>query len=803
MSIWTRVFLLQIVMTITILASIFFFHHFADNLEGQFDLLEYQTIPTVIELDAMHVAELGIFAATNRILLMRQISDHQKMTREPGTHNRAISPSEVHEIYELQSKIEDFQKALKRYGILVARYFPDETVFLDTASEEGNRLISLSNTLLDRQGVPEGTAFAREIEEKFEYVKHQLENSILDAEKNELREINEHHENLEEMIHWINIYAWGAGFIVIAIGVLVSFFISRSIIKPIQHLARATSRLSQGVFDVDLQTDRSDEIGSLTKLFQEMVEKRARVEAAIQEQLHFLRVLMDAMPYPVFYKNMEQRYMGCNRKFSEYVGYDREYIEGKMTSDIISKADALVADHTDSELLATGGVQIYESQLSRKDGAIRDVLFHKATFASSDGTTLGLVGSIIDISDKKQAERELLEARDKADSSSKAKSTFLATMSHEIRTPLNAIIGLNEHLLEDEPDIQRRRYLEIAKDAGENLLALISDILDLSKIEAEQLDLESIAFDLPELIHQIVRMFQPRAQKKGLGLVVQMAPTIPVYVMGDPQRLRQIFLNLLGNAIKFTEHGEVMVTVERGEGEAIHFLVSDSGIGIPLEKQEVIFQPFIQADTSTTRRVGGTGLGLNICQRLITMMGGCIEVKSEVGKGSRFRFTIQLPEAVEQIGHVERISAKLDNAATHVHPIRILLAEDTEENAIVVRAFLKSTPHQLDVVEDGVQAVARIQSGNYDLLLLDIEMPIMDGFTAARAIRKWEKEQSLKPIPIVALTAHAFQEVSDKAIEAGCDAHITKPVRKKRLLETIHHFAAVGDSDTFVARMHT
>ena len=404
---------------------------------------------------------------------------------------------------------------------------------------------------------------------------------------------------------------------------------------------------------------------------------------------------------------------------------------------------------------------------------------------------LGTIGTTIaGIIERKQMEEELRWAKERAEQSDRTKSSFLAMMSHEIRTPLNSIIGLNEHLLEDEENIQRRHYLELAKIGGETLLSLINDILDLSKIDADQLELETTHFNLFKLVSDTGKIVRNKAEEKGLAIKISVAPNVPTATIGDPQRLQQVLLNLLGNAIKFTEMGLITIDLQRDQNGPIHFTVADTGIGIAQESAETIFQPFTQADNSTTRRFGGTGLGLDICRRLVNLMGGRIWVESIEGQGSHFHFTAQLSESSETLQTLDRRSHLCRKSNRPIQPLQILLAEDVEENITVLQAFLGKTPHQLDIVNNGQQAVEKFQLGLYDLVLMDIQMPVMDGFTATRKIRAWEQTNHLPTTPILALTAHALQKVTQDILEAGCNMHLTKPISKSRLLGIVNHFAS-------------
>jgi PAS domain S-box-containing protein len=678
----------------------------------------------------------------------------------------------------------------------------------------------------------------------------------------------------------------------------------------------------------------------------QIIAKGELTAARLRESQTALRQLFDQSLDAMQVLDLETgKFTDVNKEHTRSTGYSREETVGKRSREIQFFDNPEEHLRYIEELKREGLIRNMEATFRRKDGSTFCGLI--SAFSLKLRGHLSMVAITRDISELKETRDKLVAEHEAALEASRAKSEFLSTMSHEIRTPMNAVLGMTELLANSTLTDEQRRWVGVMRSNGDALLDLINDILDLARIESGRLEIERIALDLDELIDKLGDMMGVRAHEKGLELAMRIAPDVPRNLVGDPLRLRQILVNLLGNAIKFTDRGQIVLSVERADIAAagrpdpdqigLRFAVRDTGIGIPKDKLSIIFSSFGQADSSTTRRYGGSGLGLAIARRLVELHGGEIAVESKPGVGSCFSFVasfgagraaaattagaaqvslrdvetlivddtevnrlilreilesegarvteapsgedaleelekanatgrgfelilldcrmpgmdgielaarirefyansgapppvvmmltsdemnVRLPqlyelgvraylikpirraELVEAIGKamggaeaVAESAARplAANGTDALHGLRILLADDSPDNRMLVREFLSKTGCQLDEAEDGREAFARFTKGNYDLVLMDIRMPVIDGIEATRAIRRWESENRGRRTPIIALTASALPLAVRTCMAAGCDTHVSKPIKRVTLIDAIR---AAADADT-------
>ncbi|WP_136799362.1 ATP-binding protein [Desulfosediminicola ganghwensis] len=742
-------------------------------------------------------------------------------------------------------------------------------------------------------------------------------------------------ENFRMMFIFGGLFLLGLGGVIL----LLNLFLFNSIIRPLEYLGEGIRRVADGDLGKTVPLLGNDEICNIGKSFNNMSRRllSSRVELdrhqlhladlvrdrtdelqsakdqaeqareKLREQWDLLMTVMETIPNPLFYKDLKGRYVGCNLAFEEFMGKTREAIIGKTAADINTTGYEAYTRAMDRDLYAKGGTQSYQRHIMRGDGELRDVTFSKAALTGPTGEVMGIVGIMSDIT-------ELVRAREEAELASRAKSQFLANMSHEIRTPMNGVIGMTTLLKDTHLDARQNVFVETIEASGNSLLRVINDILDYSKIEAGKLDLQKREFAPRALADSCIDLLRIDAEQKNLELIFEVNPNVPVTVISDKDRLQQILLNLAGNAIKFTERGEVAVVVEMvsriGDDAVISFLVRDTGIGIAEAQQEKLFESFAQLDGSYTRKYGGTGLGLAISKQLVELLGGNISVKSEVGKGSEFSFMLKLKaqqseaqktavyslnghrivvgvandslysmlagyfsghgaeieryvpgsgsslkaasdretpvvlfiEAefyfaekfslaevfgkngakelnsiflIDSVKSVERelddqISGKMFNPVKQADlkrvvrvlngkeqgPVadapeavnmggkkgggkldRILLVEDNNINVQVTVGILNKIGYrQVEVAMNGKQALEMQAAKTYDLVLMDLSMPELDGFETTRIIRNGTHGVLNCEIPIIALTAHAMQGDRERCIAAGMNGYLVKPL---------------------------
>jgi PAS domain S-box-containing protein len=523
---------------------------------------------------------------------------------------------------------------------------------------------------------------------------------------------------------------------------------------------------------------------------------RKKAEAELAYRLAFQRSLIETIPYPMFVKDAVGRFVGCNKAYEREFGITSDSLRGKtvLELDYLSETERRKFQDEDMAVLQNAGHLSYELPIQYTDGQTHTTLYSVDGFRLADGSPGGLIGLLVDISDQKRAAEELREAKAKAEEATQMKSMFLANMSHEIRTPMNAIIGLSHLALKTQLTPKQRDYVGKIHNAGTSLLAIINDILDFSKIEAGKLEIETTDFKLDEVISSVTTLTAQKAHEKGLEFLAHVAPSIPERLLGDPLRLGQILTNFVNNAVKFTERGEIRLEIDlmerAGQKAQLRFAVRDTGIGMTKDQAAKLFQPFTQADMSTTRKHGGTGLGLTICQRLVELMGGRIWLESNPGVGTTFFFTVWL-----SIG-TEKGSGKL--VPEQLGKLRVLVVDDNPTAREILQEPLSNLASRVDTAGSGMEAINAVRQHDandpYDIIFMDWRMPGMDGLQASRHIRG---DETLRHTPaIVLVTAFGREEVREEAERLNLDGFLVKPVTKSMLVDTLVAVFAKDDDQT-------
>ena len=518
------------------------------------------------------------------------------------------------------------------------------------------------------------------------------------------------------------------------------------------------------------------------------ITEQFHAEEALRQSEQRYRLLFERNLAGVFRCSHDGTVVDCNDAAARILGFESGLeLIGRAASQVMVDPDQ---QRPAAQIIAEQGTAHQERRLRRKDGSIAWVIAHTSVQHGTHG--LEFEGTFIDITTRKMAEEEMRKAKEAAEAASRAKSEFLANMSHEIRTPMNGIIGMTELALDTPLSEEQRDFLSTIKNSADSLLNIINDILDFSKVEARKLAIDQLPFSLRDTVRAVIKDLSLRASEKKLSLLCHFAPEVPGAVIGDPGRLRQILMNLAGNAIKFTNRGGIKVLVRRSaeNPDLLHFTVSDTGIGIAPEKQKSIFEAFVQADSSATRHYGGTGLGLTIASQLVTLMGGRIWLESEVGKGSTFHFTAQLTATGDSAlqAPAKPYPQPESLPARGQEPLRILIAEDNPVNSRLATLLVEKQGHRAVTVATGREALKALEQERFDLVLMDLQMPEMDGFEATRIIRERERG-TRRHLPIIAMTAHAMSGDRERCLAAGMDNYISKPVDRNLLFAAIESVA--------------
>ncbi|PJZ84948.1 hybrid sensor histidine kinase/response regulator [Leptospira harrisiae] len=528
-----------------------------------------------------------------------------------------------------------------------------------------------------------------------------------------------------------------------------------------------------------------DSLNITQKRLQELHKEGESTKQRLIESESKLRDILDNVSACIYLKDTNGRYLFANQQVCSLFGYPLEEILGKTDEKFLEKETAKIIINNDRSVLFEGKTLHAEEEIhNRSDNKTYSFLTVKIPLRNQTGEIYALCGISTDIGLTKEIQKELERAKDSAEIANRAKSEFLASMSHEIRTPLNGVIGITQILFKTNLNEEQKSLVETIGSAGQSLLIILNDILDFSKIESGKMKIEKIKFDIRSTVTEIFNLLSIESKSKSIELKLEIDKDVPEFIYSDPGRIRQIIFNLLGNAIKFTEIGFVIFRLKK-QNEWIRIEVEDSGIGIPNEKLNFIFNKFSQADASTSRKYGGTGLGLAISERLASLLGGTIGVKSQINKGSLFWCHLPYENPIFSSINDTFESPRIQSSSIESLFInqKFLIVEDNILNQKVIGGLLRKYNINFDVAENGEVAVQLFQKNKYDLILMDCEMPVMDGFEATLQIRELEKSKQAKII-ILAVTAHVLDEHKERCFAVGMDGFIGKPFYIENLLNT-------------------
>lgn len=598
----------------------------------------------------------------------------------------------------------------------------------------------------------------------------------------------------------------------IAAGVTISSFLIYTLLQRLNYVIGYARDISRGNLTGDLPLASKDELGEMTESLRAMVatlqgnqdrlrsivEERTRQLKKSQENLlqetSLLKTILNTVPDLIFYKDMNGRYRGCNKSFCEFTGKTEQYIIGKNDIELFHIAVDQAAHFISDDMKVFKreiDVLVREEEVTYPNG--QKVFLETIKMLYYSGTTepFGMVGISRNIQLRKETERAHDQAIAIAEEASQAKSDFVARISHEIRTPLNAIIGMNYLLRQISPTPAQQEYLHKTDLSARNLLSILNDVLDFSKIESGKLKIEKKPFPIRELVHDVVIMNDAMAKTANLSIETHVHADVPTVLVGDSMRIGQILLNLVSNAVKFSHNGVISVSMDVVKETAttmeLSCSVQDQGIGMTSQQQELLFTPFTQADGSMTRKYGGTGLGLSICKNLVTLMGGSIEVESAQDEGTTFTFTLPLEKPTkDDLLAAENAQEALPvfdpDAPSRICGKRMLLVEDNVINQEIALAVLTSFGLEVDLATNGQEAVEKVFENDYSLVLMDIQMPVMDGHKATQVIRN---DARFTDLPIIAMTANAMDSDRMACLRSGMNEHISKPFEPNQLRHTL------------------